>query len=214
TAATQVKLLRFLQDRSFVPVGSTQPRSVDLRIISATNRDLPAVVKAGGFRQDFYYRLNVFAIDVPPLRRRREDILPLVDRFLQRCGVPADKLTARSREKLLQYDWPGNIRELENVMERALILAGTDEIGPALLALETPDQRHDSGVAGALLTAGFNLDQFEAELLRAALARTNGNKSAAARLLGITRRRLYSRLESLDPQAAEAGSAGDDDSDS
>ena len=103
----------------------------------------------------------------------------------------------RSRQKLIGHAWPGNVRELENALERALILAGPDEIGPAALALGQPLARGEASRAAALLTEGFNLDDFEHELLRAALERTGGNKSAAARLLGITRRRLYSRLESL-----------------
>jgi two-component system response regulator HydG len=195
--ATQIKLLRFVQDRSFVPVGSTQPRTVDVRVVSATNRDLDAAVRSGAFREDFYYRLNVFAIVVPPLRERRDDVLPLANRMLERRGLPPEKLGAAARERLLAHAWPGNVRELENALERALILAGPDEIGPGLLALGQPLARGEASRAAALLTEGFNLDAFEQELLRAALERTAGNKSAAARLLGITRRRLYSRLESL-----------------
>ena len=198
TAATQVKLLRFLQDRSFVPVGATQVRTVDVRVISATNRDLAAAVKAGTFREDFFYRLNVFAIEVPPLRARRDDILPLADRFLERRGLPPGKLSAPARERLVGYSWPGNVRELENALERALILAGSDEIVPGLLSLTSPLVRAESGRAASLLVDGFNLDAFERELLRAALERTQGNKSAAARLLGITRRQLYSRVDSLE----------------
>ena len=198
SAATQVKLLRFLQDRSFVPVGATQVRTVDVRVISATNRDLAAAVKAGTFREDFFYRLNVFAIEVPPLRARRDDILPLADRFLERRGLPAGKLSPAAREKLVGYGWPGNVRELENALERALILAGSDEIVPGLLSLTSPLARAETGRAASLLVDGFSLDAFERELLRAALERTQGNKSAAARLLGITRRQLYSRVESLE----------------
>jgi two-component system response regulator HydG len=204
TATTQVKLLRFLQDRSFVAVGSTQARVVDVRVISATNRDLANAVRSGTFREDFFYRLNVFAIEVPPLRDRREDILPLADRFLQRRGLPPAKLTLAARQKLIAYRWPGNVRELENALERALILAGLEEIGPAGLSLTSPLERAETGKSvGALLIDGFNLDNLERELLRAALERTSGNKSAAARLLGITRRRLYCRLDSLaeDPRA-------------
>ena len=198
TPATQVKLLRFLQDRSFIPVGSIQPRSVDVRVISATNRDLAKAVRDGSFREDFYYRLNVFAIEVPPLRDRRDDILPLVDRFLQARGLPPSKVGAKARDKLVSYGWPGNVRELENALERALILAGPDEVEAGLLALASPFDKAETGRAGSLLVDGFNLDAFERDLLRAALDRTGGNKSAAARLLGITRRRLYSRIESLD----------------
>jgi DNA-binding NtrC family response regulator len=201
-----VKLLRFLQDRSFSPVGATQVRTVDVRVISATNRDLAAAVKSGTFREDFFYRLNVFAIEVPPLRQRREDIIPLADRFFERRGIPKGKLTDSAREKLLAYAWPGNVRELENALERALILAGADEIPPALLSLSSPLARADVGRAASLLVDGFNLDALERDLLRAALERTGGNKSAAARLLGITRRRLYSRLNDL-----EDASRPDDD---
>jgi DNA-binding NtrC family response regulator len=197
TQSTQVKLLRFLQDRSFVPVGSTQTRTVDVRVISATNRDLEAAVREGAFREDFYYRLNVFAIAVPPLRERREDVLALAERLLERRGLPPEKLGKAAREKLVAHAWPGNVRELENALERALILAGSEEIGAGLLALGQPFARGEAGRAAALLTEGFNLDAFEQDLLRAALERTGGNKSAAARLLGITRRRLYSRLQSL-----------------
>jgi DNA-binding NtrC family response regulator len=209
SAATQVKLLRFLQERSFVPLGSTQSRKVDVRIVAATNRDLAAAVKAGAFREDVYFRLNVFAVEVPPLRERRDDILPLADRFLGGHGLPPAKLAEAARRKLVAYDWPGNVRELENALERALILAGPDEIGPGLLALAAPRAREGAGGdAAALLGDGFNLDSFERDLLRAALERTGGNKSAAARLLGITRRRLYSRLDSL-----RESPATDDDED-
>jgi DNA-binding NtrC family response regulator len=197
TLSTQVKLLRFLQDRSFVPVGATQARAVDVRVVSATNRHLEDAVREGRFREDFYYRLNVFAIAVPPLRERREDVLALAERQLERRGLPPEKLGKAARDKLVAHAWPGNVRELENAIERALILAGADEIGPGLLALGQPLARGEANRAAALLTEGFNLDVFEQELLRAALERTGGNKSAAARLLGITRRRLYSRLESL-----------------
>jgi two-component system, NtrC family, response regulator HydG len=198
TPSIQVKLLRFLQDRSFVPVGSTQARKVDVRIVAATNRDLTAAIQTGAFREDFYFRLNVFAIEVPPLRARREDVLPLADRFLEIRGLPPTKLAEAARQKMLSYAWPGNIRELENALERALILAGPDEIGPALFALASPMSRTQVPTASSLLKDGFSLDAFEQELLQVALERTQGNKSAAARLLGISRRRLYSRLETLD----------------
>ena len=206
TPSTQLKLLRFLQDKSFVPVGSTQARSVEVRVVSATNRDLTAAIKAGSFREDLFYRLNVFAIRVPPLRERPDDVLPLAERFLERRGLPGSKLGAAARKKLVAHHWPGNVRELENTLERAVILAGSDEIGPALFSLEATAAGADTAKASALLTQGFNLDAFEQELLRAALERTNGNKSAAARILGITRRRLYSRLAGL-----EQDSETDDD---
>ncbi|ABS26581.1 sigma-54 dependent transcriptional regulator [Anaeromyxobacter sp. Fw109-5] len=193
TPATQVKLLRFLQDRRFVPLGATEERSVDVRVVSATNRDLAAAVAEGTFREDFYYRLNVFAIPVPPLRERPEDVLPLAERFLAARGLPPSKLGASARERLLAHRWPGNVRELENALERALILAGEEEIRADQLASGGAQRGRR---ATDLLVEGFSLDAFERELLHAALERAGGNKTHAARMLGITRRRLYSLLAS------------------
>ncbi|HEX8908330.1 MAG TPA: sigma-54 dependent transcriptional regulator [Anaeromyxobacteraceae bacterium] len=192
---TQVKLLRFLQDREFVPVGSTEARRVDVRVVAATNVDLPAAVEAGEFRQDLFYRLNVFAIHVPSLRERREDVPALAARFLAGRGLPDAKLSPAALERLLEQRWPGNVRELENALERALILAGDGDIRPEHLTA-APGTRGRSR-ASDVLAEGFDLDAFERDLIHAALERAGGNKAAAARLLGITRRRLYSRLESL-----------------
>jgi DNA-binding NtrC family response regulator len=196
TPATQVKLLRFLQDRSFAPLGSTQARAVDVRVISATNRDLAEAVEAGDFREDFYYRLNVFAILAPPLRSRREDILPIADRLLASQGLPAGKLSEAARAWLVAQPWPGNVRELENALARAVILAGEEPIGPAHLDRGGSDPARHRG-PGELLVEGFDLDLFERDLIHAALERAGGNKTHAARLLGITRRRLYSMMQSL-----------------
>ncbi len=203
--ATQVKLLRFLQDRSFVPLGATEERRVDARVVSATNRDLETAVAAGVFREDFYYRLNVFAIRVPPLRDRPEDVLPIAERFLAARGAAPDRLSRAARERLSAGAWPGNVRELENALERALILAGEGEILAEHLA--APAQARARG-AGDVLVEGFDLDAFERDLVLAALERAGGNKAAAARLLGITRRRLYSRLESLGLRSAEGDDSG------
>src|SRR5262249_7541819 len=128
--ATQVKLLRFLQDRVYVPLGSTTERTANVRIIAATNRDLKAAVGAGTFREDLYYRLNVFSIVVPPLRERPEDVLPLAMRFLASRGIPEERLAPGARTRLEQHSWPGNVRELENVLERATILAAEGPIAP------------------------------------------------------------------------------------
>ena len=197
TPATQVKLLRFLQEKTFVPLGATAPRAVDVRVISATNRELDEALKSGQFREDFYYRLNVFAIRVPPLRERREDILPIADRFLAGRGLPAEKLSPTARDRLRMRSWPGNVRELENALERALILAGEGEV--------QPDHLGGDGVfgersprAGDLLVEGFELDAFEREVIFAAIEKAGGNKTQAARLLGVTRRRLYSLLASME----------------
>jgi len=212
TPATQVKFLRFLQEREFVPVGSTQTRKVDVRVVAATNRDLDGAVKAGTFREDFYYRLNVFAIHLPPLRDRREDILPLADRFLSSRGVPPSRLSAAARDRLHDHAWPGNVREMENALERALILAGDDEIGAEHFgrlgrASERSEMRGQR--AADVLREGFNLDEFERELIDAAIERAGGNKAAAARLLGITRRRLYSTLQSLSARTGEDDSSNE-----
>ena len=196
TPATQVKLLRFLQDRVYVPLGSTTERTANVRVIAATNRDLKAAVAAGTFREDLYYRLNVFSIVVPPLRERAEDVLPLAIRFLASRGVAEEQLLTGARSRLELHSWPGNVRELENVLERALILAGEGGIGPEHLTLGIAPRSRST--VSELLVTGFDLDGFERELLQAALERSGGNKSAAARLLGITRRRLYSRLASLE----------------
>ena len=195
TPATQVKLLRFLQSRELVALGSSTTQKVDVRVIAATNRDLGAAVRAGTFREDFFYRLNVFAIEMPSLRERPDDIVPLAEAFLQRHGVPGGKLSSGAREALRHRPFPGNVRELENALERALILAGEDGIAAEhVAAVASP---HAKTSAGDVLTPGFDLDSFERDLIFAALERAGGNKASAARLLGITRRRLYSRLHSL-----------------
>ncbi len=195
--AVQVKLLRFLQDREFVRVGGTQQRKVDVRIIAATNRDLDAAVKEGSFREDFYYRLNVFPIRVPSLRERAEDIPELAAHAMRKRGDDPARLGADVLDVLCRYPWPGNIRELENVIERAAILAGSGALRvehlPRTLVDDAPAATPDT-----LLRPGFSLDQLERDVIHHALARARGNKTEAARLLGITRRRLYSRLKSID----------------
>jgi two-component system response regulator HydG len=197
TPATQVKLLRFLQERTFVPLGATEERTVDARVVSATNRDLDAAVKTGTFREDFFYRLNVFAIVSPPLRDRREDVIPIAERFLASRGVPVAKLSAGARERLLAHRWPGNVRELENALERAMILAGEAEIRADHLGGSGTSAAARPRKAADLLADGFDLDAFEREIVYAAIERAGGNKTHAARLLGITRRRLYSMLTSF-----------------
>jgi two-component system response regulator HydG len=202
TPATQVKLLRFLQERRFVPLGATAERQVDARVIAATNRDLDAAVREGTFREDLYYRLNVFAIRVPPLRERTDDVWPMTERFLRSRGVSPDKLSRAVRERLLAHGWPGNVRELENALERALILAGEGEIGPQHLALGATGVQRARRCA-ELLGEGFDLDALVRELIHAAIERAGGNKTHAARMLGVTRRRLYSLLATHDSASEE-----------
>jgi two-component system, NtrC family, response regulator HydG len=200
--AVQVKLLRFLQDGEVVRVGGQRARRVEARVVAATNRDLELAVKEGTFREDLFYRLNVFPIRVPPLRDRPDDIPELVAHAMMRCGADPARVTAATLEGLQRHDWPGNVRELENVLERAMILAGQGPLRPEHLPQDLLERARPV-IPGHLLRPGFSLDQFEHDLIREALAQARGNKTAAARLLGITRRRLYSRLASLSEEAAD-----------
>jgi DNA-binding NtrC family response regulator len=196
--ATQVKLLRLLQDRTFTRLGSTQQRKADVRIVAATNRDLEAAVKAGTFREDLYYRLAVFPLVVPPLRERPDDVRATVYSLLAARGLGPERISSEALEAMARYAWPGNVRELENALTRALLIAGTEPIALAHLPPGLAQRRaHEATSLDELLVAGFSLDALERDLIHHALIKANGNKAAAARLLGITRRRLYSRLESI-----------------
>jgi len=199
--ATQVKLLRLLQDRTYTRLGSTQPRRANLRVVAATNRDLVAAVKAGTFREDLYYRLAVFPMLVPPLRERPDDIHATAVALLAARGVSVDRITPEALAALAAYAWPGNVRELENALTRATVLAGAERIAVEHLPpnVGRPDAPATTSL-DELLVSGFSLDALERDLIHHALAKTGGNKAAAARLLGISRRRLYSRLESLAAQ--------------
>jgi DNA-binding NtrC family response regulator len=189
TPAFQVKLLRFLQEKTFFRLGGSQTVTVDARIIAATNRDLQQAAAAGRFREDLYYRLAVFPIQVPPLRERKSDIKPLAAHILRRLGYnrePGDEVL----KLLSSHDWPGNIRELENVLERALILAAGDEIRPQHVQLPEPVLvQAQPGTPGK--TSLFDMER---QMLEDALTKVAGNKSKAAKLLGITRRMLYTKL--------------------
>jgi two-component system, NtrC family, response regulator PilR len=207
---TQVKLLRVIQERKARPVGSTQDFNVEARLVAATNRDLSAEVAAGRFREDLYYRLNVIHLHIPPLRERREDVVPLAEHFLrlqaerQLRKVPWT-LSKEAVARLLDHGFPGNVRELENAIERATALTDDDEIGKEIL----PDA---AGPAlGSFLTIpqeGIELDavlrRVERELIVQALTRTGGTRVAAAKLLGTSFRSLRYRLEKLgfEPRAA------------
>jgi DNA-binding NtrC family response regulator len=198
--AVQVKLLRVLQERELERLGSNKTISIDVRVIAATNVDLRQALEDGEFREDLYYRLNVFPLTIPALRERREDIPALAAHFLVRLaaqnGRPAPELSAGARDALVDYRWPGNVRELENVLERSLLLSA----GPVLLA---EDIRFDAAPRSApqpgngFLPEGVTLDQHEQELIREALRRANGNKSQAARMLGMTRNALRYRLSQM-----------------
>jgi DNA-binding NtrC family response regulator len=186
----QVKLLRVLQERTFERVGGSQPVIVDIRILSATNKDLRQEVGEGKFREDLYYRLNVFPVVLPSLAERQEAIIPLAEYFVRKFAVSLAKkvpqLTDEARADLRDYTWPGNIRELQNVIERALILS-RDVIDSDVLNLEGPTSTTPS--VGGLLQA------HEKELIRKALTETGGNRKQAAEILGISLRTLQYRIK-------------------
>ena len=198
-AETQIALLRVLQEREFERVGGSRAIRTDVRVIAATNRDLPAAIASGSFRADLFYRLNVFPIHVPPLRERKEDIPMLVEYFVKRYADKARKQIAKIDKNTLQlcqsYHWPGNIRELQNIVERSVILCSGDTfwVDEAwLLSQDAP--RPKSG----LLTE--NLQTYEKELIEAALAESNGKvagPSGAAAKLGIPRSTLDLKIKQL-----------------
>jgi two-component system response regulator HydG len=247
--ALQVKLLQVLEEKAFVRVGGHETIRADVRILAATNRDLERAVAAGGFREDLFYRLHVFPITLPPLRERTGDVPPLTHFFLGRAGAPPDKITPAGYAALERYAFPGNVRELEHIVERALILAGADPITPDELILR-PVRRADAaggGAAGAaadagagsgagaglaaagaqgyravafleggfavpeIPEAGLSLEALEKSLLLQAIEKAGGNKSRAARLLGLTRRTLYSRMERYGLRVGEGAGAGEDE---
>jgi formate hydrogenlyase transcriptional activator len=196
---TQIALLRVLQEREFERVGSNQPISVDVRLIAATNRDLPAAVAAGTFRRDLFYRLNVVPVTVPPLRERAEDIPLLVEYFVGRYTKAAGKtirhISKQTLQQLTAYEWPGNIRELQNVVERAVILSETDTffVDESWLKLESPESLQPrEGIS--------TLSDREVELIEAALAECHGRisgPSGTAAKLGIPRQTLESKIKRL-----------------
>jgi formate hydrogenlyase transcriptional activator len=201
SADTQVALLRVLQEREFERVGGRQPIHVDVRVIAATNRDLKKAVANGTFRQDLYYRLNVFPVEVPPLRERRKDIVLLVEYFIDRYAREAGKSIRSVDTKTLQllqsYPWPGNIRELQNVIERSLIVCETEKfsIDESWLSQQAGDRRSRSR-----LYLSQRLAAKEKEIIEEALQESQGRvfgPSGAAAKLGIKRSTLESKIQSL-----------------
>ncbi len=199
-ASIQVKLLRILQEREFERLGSNKTRQIDVRVVAATNVDLRAALEQGTFREDLYYRLNVVPINIPPLRERKEDIPFLAEHFVQKLGPDLRgeecTITEAAIQKLLTYPWPGNVRELENVIERSLVLCHGKQLQPADIKLDTAPHARNSD-SPQFLPEGYTLDQFEQAILKEALQRANGNKSHAARLLGLTRNALRYRLSQM-----------------
>lgn len=195
----QVKLLRVLQEEEVRPVGETKPRSVDIRLIAATARDLELEVREGRFREDLFYRLDVVRIVVPPLRERPKDVPLLLDHFLARCrenlGKPVERITDEALERLVAYAWPGNVRELENVMERAVILAEGNTIGLPDLPGNVVSPPTDPGAPRGPLNLKQARRTAEIEVIRRALRETDGNRTHAARLLEISHRALLYKIK-------------------
>jgi DNA-binding NtrC family response regulator len=198
--AIQVKLLRVLQDREFERLGATKTLKVDVRLIAATNRDLRDALEEGTFRKDLYYRLNVVAIDIPPLRERKQDIPPLaeffVDKFARESGKSIRGITPDAMQRLMDFHWPGNARELQNIIERGVTLSSGSMLEVSDIRLDSATPRA-STEAVPVLPEGFTLEQWEDEMIREALRRANGNKSQAARSLGLSRNALRYRLSKI-----------------
>jgi two-component system response regulator HydG len=201
--ASQAKLLRALQERAFRRLGGTRDIKVDVRVIAATNRSLETMVREGRFREDLFYRLSVIPIVVPPLRERPEDILVLARHFLALATRESRKsikgFTPAAEQKLLAYSWPGNARELRNVVERMVILTTTDQLDAAELPLSA--QTVEPAVRPVVVSELATLDDVERAHIRAVLAKVHGNRSAAARILGITRQTLRKKIGEPSPNS-------------
>jgi DNA-binding NtrC family response regulator len=208
----QVRLLRVIQEREFTPIGETTPVKVDVRIIAATNVDLKDAVKTGTFREDLYYRLSVVPIELPALRQRAEDILPLTKHFIRKYNdenlrTISENLSPEVLSLLENYHYPGNVRELENIIERAVVIAATDEITVDCLRPEVRDpalafemMRKAEGTSASIdIGRGVNfydeVKRFEIDLIRRALDQTGGHQSRAARLLGLNATTLNSKIK-------------------
>ena len=212
---TQARLLRVLQEREFTPLGDVTPRRVDVRIIAATNIDLKEAVRQGSFREDLYYRLAVVPIELPPLRERREDILPLAQHFIRKYNEEnnrhiSNQIAPDVLALLEAYTWPGNVRELENVIERAVVIAPESELTRQCLPSEMSEPQMTLGAPQSSSTAtidvgrGINfydeVRRFEVDIIRRALEQTGGHQSRAARLLGMNATTLNSKIKTYNIQ--------------
>jgi transcriptional regulator with PAS, ATPase and Fis domain len=200
TPAAQVKVLRILEEKEYFKVGGIERKTADVRIIAATNRDLESEVEKGCFRGDLYFRLNVVKLSIPPLRSRREDILPLFRFFIERFNEQFNKRFLRidgdAEQQLLAYPWPGNVREVRNTVERIVLLEKGDRVlGTHLSSLSTKSEdRKETGEGPSLALRGITLDEVEKDCIREALKIKRGNKVQAAKFLGITRSALLYRM--------------------
>ncbi len=200
-AELQTRFLRVLQEREYRPLGSAKTVAADFRLIAATNRPIAEAVRTGALRQDLYYRLNTFQIPIPPLRERREDIPALITlftaRFAQQLGKAAPVLLPDAIEALLTYAWPGNIRELQNAIEYAVVLADKGTVTPRQLPREIQLPPALQGAASASAVPTLNLEDHEKQTILQALAQSGGNKKKAAQILGIHRPTLYGKMKRL-----------------
>lgn len=212
--AVQAKLLRAIQEQEFERVGGTKPVKVDVRIISTSNRDIKEAIESKLLREDLYYRLNVVPIYLPPLRNRREDIIPLAEYFLEKMCMENHKerkrLTSEAKKKLLEYSWPGNVRELANIIERAVVMTSSSDIGPEYLYLENllkndksvmaatspvqPPLQPHSSQRNITLTVGMSLQELEKKLIIETLEAQHHNRTRTAEILGISIRTLRNKL--------------------
>ena len=213
--ATQIKLLRVIENREIVRVGSNEPRQVDVRLLSATNQKLDDLVKAGKFREDLYFRLKVVRVVLPPLRDRREDIPLLTEHYIRRLAAEHGKsvtgISPEAQRILAAYDWPGNVRELINTLETMIVLAPK----PVLDAADIPPEIHPPASAAppaapaAGLRPGMTLEDAERTLIEQTLQATGGNRHQAAQMLGIGQRTLYRKIKEFglakpgEPEPAE-----------
>jgi transcriptional regulator with PAS, ATPase and Fis domain len=212
----QVKLLRALQEREILRVGGTERVRVDVRIVAATNQDLERQVQEGRFRDDLYYRLNVLPIVLPPLRQRRTDVALLVEHFIAKYNQPGrpSQVDPEALRLLMAYDWPGNVRQLESIIERALLLSEGEVVLPEDLPASVRagiGEKAGAAAGGLALEipdGGLDLEALERDLIKKALSKAEGNVTRAARLLGLSRRTLQYRLEKLQDAAAEGAAAG------
>jgi two-component system, NtrC family, response regulator AtoC len=197
----QVKLLRAIETKEFFRVGSTRPARTDVRIVSATNKNLKNEMQSGGFREDLYYRLNGVTLRLPPLRDRKQDIPLLAMHFLQKAG-PKRNISSRAMETLRSYSWPGNVRELQMVIQRAAILSNSDAIEPDDLPLDVRDRNWK---AAATIPTGMTLEEMERQYIETVLRENDGHRGKTARALGIDPKTLYNKLG---PERPRSGSGG------
>jgi len=206
TPAVQLKLLRVLQEREVMRVGETRPFKVDVRVISATNRDLQQAIRADGFREDLYYRLCVVEIRVPPLCKRKDDILPLARHFVSKCaarlGLPGLRLDATSLDCLLEYSWPGNVRELENAIEHAAVFCQENLILPKHFPSQIQEKYRPHDGPERTETTDRPLADVEWDYIQRVLSATKGNRTEAAKILGIGEATLYRRLRQSRPNGS------------